>query len=111
MNEVENVRNYDWGEIGRRFLPLVKPYRWRVLWAAVLVALVGLAVSVMPLRPAPPLREPSWKKPGLREFEVEHQNNGESPKNRLHFDFSKVAFGVPTERFHVMARIMAKPPR
>jgi len=49
MNQDEVVRNYDWNEIRRRFWPLVKPYRWCVLLAAVLVALVGLAVAVQPL--------------------------------------------------------------
>jgi ABC-type multidrug transport system fused ATPase/permease subunit len=43
------IRNYGWGEIGRRCWPLVLPHRWRALLAAGLVALVGVAVALQPL--------------------------------------------------------------
>lgn len=43
------VRHYGWGEIGRRFGPLVRPHRLRCLWAAFLVGAVGLAVALQPL--------------------------------------------------------------
>ncbi len=43
------LRHYGWGAILRRFWPLVRPYRWRCLLAAVLVAAVGLALSLQPL--------------------------------------------------------------
>ena len=46
---MEAVRHYEWREIGRRFWPLVRPHRWRGLWAAVLVGAVGLAVALQPL--------------------------------------------------------------
>lgn len=49
MDKIEQIRNYGWGEIGRRFWPLVRPHRWRGLWAAVLVGAVGLAVALQPL--------------------------------------------------------------
>ena len=49
MNPLEKLRHYDWREIGRRFWPLVQPHRWRGLWAALLVGVVGLAVALQPL--------------------------------------------------------------
>ena len=49
INPMEAVRHYEWREIGRRFWPLVRPHRWRGLWAAVLVGAVGLAVALQPL--------------------------------------------------------------
>jgi len=44
-----DIRHYGWGEIARRFGPLVRPHRLRCLWAAVLVGAVGLAVALQPL--------------------------------------------------------------
>lgn len=49
MDRLDEIRNYDWREIGRRFWPLVRPHRWHALWAAVLVGGVGLAVALQPL--------------------------------------------------------------
>jgi subfamily B ATP-binding cassette protein MsbA len=49
VDTLEEVKHYDWREIGRRFWPLVRPHRWRALWAAVLVGAVGLAVALQPL--------------------------------------------------------------
>ena len=49
MHTLETLRHYGWREIGRRFWPLVRPYRWRGLWAAILVGTVGLAVGLYPL--------------------------------------------------------------
>jgi ABC-type multidrug transport system fused ATPase/permease subunit len=49
MYPSEQIRNYDWSEIGKRFWPMVKPYRWNLLLAGILVALVGLAVALQPL--------------------------------------------------------------
>ena len=49
MNPLEKLRHYEWREIGRRFWPLVHPHRWRGLWAALLVGVVGLAVALQPL--------------------------------------------------------------
>ena len=45
------VKDYSWREVRERFWPLVRPYRWRWLFAAGLVSCVGLAVAVMPLFP------------------------------------------------------------
>ncbi len=50
-NKIVTVNHYPWREIGRRFLPLTWPHRWRGLLAAVLVGVVGLAVALQPLFP------------------------------------------------------------
>lgn len=49
MDQIETIKNYNWGEIGRRIWPLLKPHRVRATWAAVLVGAVGLAVALQPL--------------------------------------------------------------
>ncbi len=49
MDQIETIKNYSWGEIGRRIWPLLKPHRARGGFAAALVGLVGLAVAVQPL--------------------------------------------------------------
>ncbi|MFZ4397266.1 MAG: ABC transporter ATP-binding protein [Kiritimatiellia bacterium] len=51
QNKIAAVNHYPWREIGRRFLPLTWPHRWRGLLAAVLVGIVGLAVALQPLFP------------------------------------------------------------
>ncbi len=45
------IREYNWKEIIARFLPLVRPYRGRLIISAICVSFVGLAVSIMPLFP------------------------------------------------------------
>jgi len=45
------IRRYGWKDVIRRFLPLARPYRKRLILSSVCVSLVGLAVSVMPLFP------------------------------------------------------------
>ncbi len=45
------VREYHWRDIRRRFGPYVRSYRGRLSGAMSLVALVGMAVAVMPLFP------------------------------------------------------------
>jgi len=50
MNQSDlDVRHYGWGEIARRFGPLVRPHRLRCLWAALLVGGVGIALAAQPL--------------------------------------------------------------
>ncbi|MEI6520317.1 MAG: ABC transporter ATP-binding protein [bacterium] len=49
MIDFDNVHSYDLKEICQRFFPLVCPYRWRLISAGILVALVGLAVALQPL--------------------------------------------------------------
>lgn len=49
VDRLEEIKHYDWREIGRRFWPLVRPHRWRGLWASLLVGAVGLAVALQPL--------------------------------------------------------------
>ena len=49
MDRLDEINHYDWSEIGRRFWPLVRPHRWRGLWAAALVGAVGMAVALQPL--------------------------------------------------------------
>lgn len=49
MDQSETIKNYNWGEIGRRIWPLLKPQRMRATWAAILVGAVGLAVALQPL--------------------------------------------------------------
>jgi subfamily B ATP-binding cassette protein MsbA len=43
------TRHYTPGEIWQRLRPLLRPHRWRLAGAAVLVAVVGLAVALQPL--------------------------------------------------------------
>lgn len=45
------VREYQWRDIRRRFAPYVRRYRGRLMGAMSLVALVGMAVAVVPLFP------------------------------------------------------------
>jgi ABC-type multidrug transport system fused ATPase/permease subunit len=45
------VKDYSWMEVWERFWPLVRPHRWRWMFAAFLVSCVGLAVAVTPLFP------------------------------------------------------------
>jgi ABC-type multidrug transport system fused ATPase/permease subunit len=50
LNSFE-IREYGWKDVIKRFLPLVRPCRYRLLLSAVCVSLVGLAVSLVPLFP------------------------------------------------------------
>ncbi len=43
------VRNFSVREILSRLLPILHPYRFNLLWAGTLIALVALALAVMPL--------------------------------------------------------------
>ncbi len=49
MIDFDDVRSYDLKEICQRFFPLVRPHRWKLILAAILVAIVGLAVALQPL--------------------------------------------------------------
>lgn len=48
---MDEVREYGWREVAARFAPLLAPYKWRIFTAALLVAVVGMAVAVVPLFP------------------------------------------------------------
>lgn len=45
------IRQYGWKDVIKRFLPLVKPHRKRLVISAICISIVGLAVSVVPLFP------------------------------------------------------------
>ena len=45
------VTQYRWHDIYERFHPLVSPFKWKIIFSMICVALAGIAVALMPLFP------------------------------------------------------------